>query len=65
MNVQLHFNIYKEIGIKLEKEVYYDHVLKSVETNHEGEVTILCNQLVQTDRTIPNNKPGIIIRDNK
>ena len=28
-------------------------------------MTILWNQQVQTDRTIPNNKPGITIRDNK
>jgi hypothetical protein len=30
-----------------------------------GRVTILWNQQVQTDRTIPNNKPDIIIRDNE
>jgi tRNA(Ser,Leu) C12 N-acetylase TAN1 len=30
-----------------------------------GKVTILWNQQVQTDRTIPNNKPGIIIWDNE
>ena len=30
-----------------------------------GKVTILWNQQVQTDRTIPNNKPDIIIRDNE
>jgi hypothetical protein len=30
-----------------------------------GKVTILWNQKVQTDRTIPNNKPDIIIRDNE
>jgi hypothetical protein len=30
-----------------------------------GKVTILWNQDVQTDRTIPNNKPGIIIWDNE
>jgi hypothetical protein len=30
-----------------------------------GKVTILWNQLVQPDRTIPNNKPDIIIRDNE
>ena len=30
-----------------------------------GKVTILWNQQVQTDRTIPNNKPDIITRDNK
>jgi hypothetical protein len=30
-----------------------------------GKVTILWNQQVQTDRTIPNNKPDIIVRDNE
>jgi len=30
-----------------------------------GKVTILWNQQARTDRTIPNNKPDIIIRDNK
>jgi len=39
-------------------------VPKSVETNQGGKVTILWNQQVQTDRTIPSNKPDIIIRDN-
>jgi hypothetical protein len=34
-----------------------------VETGQGGKVTILWNQQVQTDRTIPNNKPDIIIRD--
>ena len=38
---------------------------KSVETSQGGKVTILWNQHVQTDRTIPNNKPDIIIRDNE
>jgi hypothetical protein len=28
-------------------------------------VTILLNQQVHTDRTIPNNKPDIVIRDNE
>jgi hypothetical protein len=31
----------------------------------EGKVTIVWNQQVQTDRTIPNNKPDIIIHDNE
>jgi len=43
----------------------YEHVPKSVETSQGGKVTILWNQQVQTDRTIPNNKPDIIIRDNE
>ena len=41
------------------------HVPKSVETSQGGKVTILCNQQIQTDRTIPNNKPDIIICDNE
>jgi len=39
-------------------------IIKSVETSQGGKVTILWNQQVQTVRTIPNNKPDIIIRDN-
>ena len=38
---------------------------KSVETSQGGKVTILWNQRIQTDRTIPNNKPDIIIRGNE
>ena len=43
----------------------YEHVPKSVETSQGGKVTILWNQQIQTDRTIPNKKPDIIIRDNE
>ena len=42
-----------------------EYVPKSVETSQGGKVTKLWNQQVQTDRTIPNNKPDIIIRDNE
>ena len=38
---------------------------KSEEINHEGKVTILWNQQVRTDITIPNNKPDIIMRHDK
>ena len=62
---QLHFNICKETGVQLDKKHWYEHVPKSVETGQGGNVTILWNQQVQTDRTIPNNKPDIIIRDNE
>jgi len=47
------------------KKHWYEHVPKSVETSQGGKVTILWNQQVQTDRTIPNNKSDIIIRDNE
>jgi len=62
---QLCFNICKEIRVKLDNKRWYDHVPKPVETSNEGKVTIFWNQPVQTDRTIPNNEPDIIIRDYK
>jgi hypothetical protein len=57
-------NNVKETGIKLDKKHWYKHVPKSVETSQEGKVTILWNQQVQTDTTIPNKRPDIS-RDNK
>ena len=65
MCAPLHFNICKEKRVKLENKPCYDHVPKSVETCHGGEVAILWKQQERTDRNFPNNKPGIIIRDNK
>ena len=62
---QLHFNIRKETGVNSDKKHWYEHVPKSVETIQGDMVTILWNQQVQSDRTIPNNKPDIIIRDNE
>ena len=62
---QLHFNICKETWVQLDKKHWYEHVPKSVETNQGGKVIILWNQQVQTDRTIPSNKPDIITRDNE
>jgi len=61
---QLHYNICKETGVQLDKKQWYEHVLKPVDTSQECKVTILWNQQVQTDRTIPNNKPDIIVGDN-
>jgi hypothetical protein len=49
----------------LDKKHCYEHVPKSVETSQGGKVTVLWNQQVQTDGTIPNNKPDIIVRDNE
>ena len=50
-------------GCNWAKKHQYEHVPKSVETSQGGNVTILWNEQVQTDTTIPNNKPDIIIRD--
>jgi hypothetical protein len=65
VSAQIHFNICKEIGVQLHKKHWYKHVPNSVVTNQAGKVSILWNQQVQTDRTILNNKPDIIIRDNE
>ena len=51
--------------VKLDKAHWYKHVPKSAETSREVKVTVFWNQQVKTDRTIPNNKPDIIIRDNE
>ena len=64
MFAQLHFNICRETVVQLDKKHWYEHVPKSVEISQGGKVTILWKQ-VQTDRTIPSNKPDIIIRDNE
>ena len=61
---QLHFNICKEIGVKLDNKLRNDHVPKSVEISHNGKIAILWNQQMRSDRTRPNNKPSNIIRDN-
>jgi len=64
MCAKLHFNICKETEVQFDKKHWYEHVPESVETGQGGKVTILWNQ-VQTDRTIPNKKLDIIIRDNE
>jgi hypothetical protein len=51
--------------VKLDSEHWYKHAPKWVEVRHEGEVTILWNRQVQTDKTIPNSKPDITVRDNE
>jgi hypothetical protein len=48
-----------------QQQHWYEHVTKLVQTSHEGWVTILWIQQVHTDRTIPNNKPVIIVSDNE
>ena len=52
-------------AVKLDKEHWHEHVPKSEVTSQEDKVTILQNRQAQTDRTIPNNKLDIIIRDNE
>ena len=62
---ELHCNICKATAVQLYNQQRYDDVPTSVGTSNEGKVTILWNQPVLTDRTIPNNKPDSILCDNK
>jgi hypothetical protein len=49
----------------IDKKRRYEHVSKLVETSRGGKLTILWNQQVQTDRTIPKNRPDIVICNNE
>ena len=42
---------------------WYVHVTISGK-GHDDKVPILCHELLQTGRTVPNHEPDIIIRDN-
>jgi hypothetical protein len=65
VGAHLHFNKCKGTGVQLDKNHWYEHIPTSVETGQGGKVTVMWNQQVQTDRTIPNNKPDITIRDDE
>ena len=65
MCAQLHFNMCEETGVNFDNKHRYEHTKELVEIVHEIKVTVLWNQQVQNDRTIPNSKTDIIIRDNK
>jgi hypothetical protein len=49
---------------KTDKEPWYEHVPKLIETGYEGNVLIMWNQQVKTDKIIPNNKLDNIVHDN-
>jgi hypothetical protein len=61
---QLHINICKETGVKLDNEHWYKNAPKLVKSP-EGKITILWNPQVQNRQNIPNNKLDIIICDNE
>jgi hypothetical protein len=55
--VQIHCTIRQEIGVKLDRERWYEHTPKFVETIQDSKVTMLWDHQVKSDRLIPNNKP--------
>ena len=62
---QLHFNIRNETAVQLDKKNSGLNMCQNqYKSSQGGKVTTLWNQQIQTGRTIPNNKPYIIIRYN-
>jgi hypothetical protein len=55
MCAQLYCNLCKEIRVEFNDEHWYDHVPKSVETRHEGKVTI-------TELFLKINRASVIIK---
>ena len=47
----------------IRKEHWYEHVTRLAEKGLERNAIMVWNQQVQTDRTIPNNRPDIIMHD--
>jgi hypothetical protein len=54
-----------ENRVKLHYENQYENAAKLVETSKEAKVTRLWNKEVHNDRSIPNNKPDKVIRENE
>ena len=58
----MHYSICKALGIET-TDKWYTHVPKPV--YEEGDVTVLWNQAVHTDREVTANRPDIIIKNKK
>ena len=58
----LHYSICKALGIET-TDKWYTHMPKPV--YEEGDVTVLWNQAVHTDREVTANRPDIIIKNKK
>ena len=57
-----HYSICKVLGIET-KDKWYAHMPKPV--CEEGDVTVLWNQVVRTDREVKANRPDIVIKNKK
>jgi len=62
---ELHCNICKEIGGELYSKHRYGHLPKFVHIGRKPKVTVLWIQQCKPTEFFPNNKPDIIICDNK
>jgi hypothetical protein len=63
---QLRFNMCKEMVVKWDSEQWYDHVCTEIGGNWSWMWGYhIMAPTVQTDRTVPNNKPDIVMSDNE
>ena len=62
---QLHFNICKKTGVKLDKKKLVRTCAKISRNKSRIKGNSTVGSQIETDRTIPNNKPDVIIRDNE
>jgi hypothetical protein len=58
----LHYSVCTALGFET-TDKWYTHMPKPV--NEEGDVTLLCNQAVHTDREVTANRADIIIKNKK
>ena len=57
-----HYSVYKALGIET-TDKWYTHMPKPL--YEEGDVTVLWDQTVHTDREVTINRPDIIIKNKK
>jgi len=65
MCAKLHFNVCKEIGVQLDSEHWYDHY--QIQSRQVMKIRLPYYGINKRQRTetFADNKPDIIIRDNK
>ena len=58
----MHYSVYDSLGIE-RTDKWYTHITKPV--YEKGDVTVLWNQAVHTEREVTTNRPDIIIKNKK
>jgi len=58
---ELHCTTCNRIAVTFDKQHWYQHIPESLERIYDGKVTVLWNQQVKSDESVPNNKLDNII----
>lgn len=62
VGTQVHFQLCKELGVKVGTEKWYQHQPERVMNSEDGKVTIIWDTQVRTDRNVGSNRPDIIVK---